>query len=93
MYQSQNHNPIIGSIRCSTNAPGQEAHHNGKKRDRKTYDMCSGDGLSSAVVDVGQLILGFRWGKAIIDSPVDCLRSHIDKCSESETLILGKPVI
>ena len=36
-----------------------------------------------------QLILGFLRRKAVIDGPIDCLRSHIDKCSESETLVLG----
>ena len=76
-YQCHEHNPIISSIFCSTNAPGHEAHDDGDKTDGNRHDVCSQKRNPFAVVDMCQLVLGLVRRKTIVEGPVDdCLRSH-----------------
>lgn len=86
-HQCHDHHPVICSVRCSTNAPGHEAHDNRKNGDRVSYDICCGDGLPFAVVDMCQLVSSFLRRNAVIDSPANRLRSHVD---DTQSLEFGK---
>ena len=51
-YQCHNYRPVISTTGYSTNAPGNEAHDDGRETDQIRNDVCSGHGFLFAVIDM-----------------------------------------
>ena len=64
-------------MRGSANASRDKTHNYRDECDGKAYGKRRRDVFSPAITDMGQLILGLPNGQAMIDSPVDLLRSHV----------------